>query len=408
MTQVVTASGRERFSVRGLRKDARPLHQRSITLVNVGWVCVVPALLLSMIGISNIGLTEPGLAMRQIVFLGIGVCAAGLIAVPHFRWAQRLSYPFMLVVLALLVFVLIPFVPEILVRPRNGARRWINIFITDLQPSELAKIAYVLVLASYLRLRPSYRTLLGLLLPLALTFLPLGLILIEPDLGTAMLFLPTFFAMVIAAGAKLWHIALIIILGVASVPVLYPALQPHQKARIEAMFAQMRGDDRHADDIGYQGDRAVMLVGSGGITGVGAEHARDLIVHNHLPEEHNDMIFAVITCRWGLLGALITWGLFLMLCCGSLLVAGLSKDPFGRLVAVGFPALVFSQVAINTGMTIGVLPITGMTLPFVSYGGSSLVVSWLMIGLLLNIAMRRPQHFWRESFEFDGAEQNVS
>lgn len=408
MTQVATAPARERFSVRGLRKDARPLHQRRVTLVNAGWICVVPALLLSLIGVSMIGLTEPALAMRQMVFLGIGVCAAAVVAAPHYRWADRLAYPSMFVVLGLLVFVLIPFVPEAIVRPRNGARRWINLFVTDLQPSELAKIAYVLTLASYLRFRSSYRSLLGLLLPLALTFIPLGLILIEPDLGTALLFLPTFFAMVIAAGAKLWHVALIVVLGVASVPALYPVLQPHQKARIEAMMAQMRGDDRHSDDIGFQGDRAVMLAGSGGIAGVGAEHARDLIVHNHLPEEHNDMIFAVVTCRWGLLGALATWGLFMMMCCGSLLVAAACKDPFGRLVAVGLPALIFAQVAINTGMTIGVLPITGMTLPFVSYGGSSLIVSWMMIGLVLNIAMRRPRHFWRDSFEFDNADAEAA
>jgi cell division protein FtsW (lipid II flippase) len=189
---------------------------------------------------------------------------------------------------------------------------------------------------------------------------------------------------------------------------MYPLLQPHQRARVDAMIAQMRGDDRYADDIGYQGDRSVMLAGSGGVLGVGADHARDLIVHNHLPEEHNDMIFAVVTCRWGLLGALMTWGLFLMFCFGALLVAGACKDPFGKLVAVGIPALIFAQVTINTGMTIGVLPITGMTLPFVSYGGSSLIVCWLMVGLLLNIAMRRPEHLWRKSFEFDNVEPESS
>jgi len=397
----LTAPARSRFSVRGLRKDARPLHQRSLSLINIGWICVIPAFILSVIGISCIGLTEPGYAMRQMIFLGVGIAAAGVVAVPHFRLAQRLAYPFMAVVLFLLVFVLIPTVPEFLVRPRNGARRWINLFITDLQPSELAKVAYVLALATYLRFRSSYRSFLGLLLPLSLSFIPLGLVLVEPDLGTALLFLPTFFAMVIAAGARLWHIALILVIGMSSVPAMYPLLKPHQKARIDAMIAQMKGDDRHADDIGYQADRAAMLAASGGVFGVGAEHARDLVVYNHLPEEHNDMIFAVVTCRWGLLGALATWGLFLMLCCGSLLVAARSKDPFGRLVAVGIPALLFAQVTVNTGMTIGVLPITGMTLPFVSYGGSSLVVCWMMVGLLLNIAMRRPQHFWRESFEFD-------
>ncbi len=408
MTHAAAASMRERFSVRGLRKDARPLYQRRIALANVGWLCVLPALMLSLIGVSNIGLTEPSLAARQLVFLGLGIVAAAFVAIPHYRKAENWSYPFLAFVLMLLVFVLLPIVPEAIVRPRNGSRRWINLYVTDLQPSELAKIAYIMSLAAYLRYRPSYRTFLGLLLPLILTFIPMGLVLVEPDLGTSLLFLPTFFAMVIAAGAKLWHIALIVSLGVAAMPATYPMLQDHQKARIDAMIAQFKGDDRHDDDIGFQGARAVMLASAGGLTGVGAEHARDLIVHNHLPEEHNDMIFAVVTCRWGLLGALATWGLFLMMCIGSLLVAAACKDPFGKLVAVGLPTLIFAQVAINTGMTIGVLPITGMTLPFVSYGGSSLIVSWMMIGMVLNIAMRRPRYFWREAFEFDGADQELA
>jgi rod shape determining protein RodA len=113
------------------------------------------------------------------------------------------------------------------------------------------------------------------------------------------------------------------------------------------------------------------------------------------------MIFAVICCRWGVLGAAMIWGLFAILCGGGLMIASQCKDPFGRLVAVGIVAVLLAQMTINTGMTIGLLPITGMTLPFVSYGGSSLVTCWVMIGLLLNIAMRRPRYLARHSFEFD-------
>ena len=146
----------------------------------------------------------------------------------------------------------------------------------------------------------------------------------------------------------------------------------------------------------------VTLVGSGGLLGVGATKAANLIEYNKLPEEHNDMVFAVIACRWGLLGALATWALFGVFVLGGLLTAGLCKDPFGRLVAVGIIAALFAQMAINTGMTIGLLPITGLPLPFVSYGGSSMVATWLMVGLLFNIALRRSKHFARQSFEFDG------
>ena len=117
--------------------------------------------------------------------------------------------------------------------------------------------------------------------------------------------------------------------------------------------------------------------------GVGRQHAADLLYSNRLPFEHNDMIFAVICCRWGLLGGLVTWGLFVMLGLGAFLAAGQCKDPFARLVAVGVAASLMAQMLINTGMTTGLLPITGMTLPFVSAGGSSMVAAWIMIGLLM-------------------------
>ena len=124
----------------------------------------------------------------------------------------------------------------------------------------------------------------------------------------------------------------------------------------------------------------------------------------YLPEKHNDMIFAMIACRWGALGAIVTWGLFGLFCLGGLATASQCKDPFGRLVAVGIVAMVFAQMAINTGMTLGLAPITGMTLPFVSSGGSSLVSAWIMVGLLVNVAMRRPLYLARESFDFDNEE----
>jgi cell division protein FtsW (lipid II flippase) len=387
----------------GLRTQARALHRPQVAVWNVGWVCVGAALALSLLGIVAIGTTQPDYALKHAVHLCVGLFAAVVVARPHYRWAQRISMPLMIAVLLLLILVMVPWIPDSIVRPRNGARRWINLQFTVFQPSELAKIAYVLGLASYLRYRSSYRRLRGLLLPLALTFIPMGLVVIEPDLGTAMLFLPTFFAMLVAAGAKLRHILTIIAIGLALAPLMYPLLEDHQKNRIQAMFLQWRGDTSRDHDISFQGRKAMTLVGSGGIAGLGREHAGAVIRYNRLPEEHNDMIFAVIACRWGMLGALGTIGIFGVFCLGGVLVAGQSKDPFGRLVAVGVVAVLFSQMTINAGMTIGLMPITGMTLPFVSSGGSSLVSAWLMVGLLLNIGMRRPQYLARQSFEFDGS-----
>ena len=405
MTQVACPIPGRENAVAAAPQRARALQPTGVAVLNVGWICVGAALALSVLGIMTIGSVprpgEPDYALRHLVHLGVGLAAAALVALPHYRWSQRASYPLLGVVGVMLVFVLIPWVPEAIVRPRNGARRWISLFVTDLQPSELAKIAFVLALASYLRFRSNYRKLGGLLLPLGLTFVPMSLILLEPDLGTAMLFLPTLFAMLIAAGAKLRHLTLAIVLGLALAPAMYPLLKPHQKDRLRAMVAQVTGDTRYEQDIGYQGARAMTLAGAGGVFGVGRERAGAFVTHNHLPEDHNDMVFAVISCRWGTLGALVTWGLFLALCSGGLLVAAQSKDPYGRLVPVGIVAVLFSQMTINTGMAIGVMPITGMTLPFVSYGGSSLTAAWIMVGLLLNIGMRRPRYLAAEAFDYE-------
>ena len=401
----LTARG-DRYSAADLHDKARELKRRRIEWLHWGWLCVAAALGLSIGGILiNARLItasgEANYALRQTAFLGIAVMAGAVVALPHYRRLHRLSTPLLVLVLGLLIFVLIPWVPDSIVHPRNGARRWISLGVMDFQPSELAKIAYIIALSSYLRYRENYRRFFGLLRPLVLTFIPMGLILVEPDLGSAMLFLPTLFAMLIAAGAKLKHLVLIVALGLAAAPAMYPLLKPHQKDRIHALYYQIRGDRRHVQDIGYQGDKAMTLVGAGQVTGAGAEKAADLVEYNHLPERNNDMVFAVIACRWGLVGALATWGLYLLALMGGMLTAARCKEPFGRLVSVGIVAILFAQMTINTGMTIGLMPITGMTLPFVSYGGSSLVAGWIMVGLLVNIAMRRPQYLIRESFEFD-------
>lgn len=404
MSQITTPIRAQKWTPSALRTNAKSLQRPSILIVNVGWLCVLSAVSLSMLGVEAISTTQPDQAIRQLVLLAIGIVGAAVIAVPSFRSYETFSYAFFVAVLGLLVFVLIPFVPDVIVRPRNGARRWINLGFTDFQPSELAKIAYVMALATFLKTRSSYRTLRGVLLPMVLTLIPFGLVLIEPNLGTALLFLPAMFAMLIAAGAKLRHLILVVVLGLSIAPMAYPVLQPHQKARIDALVAQVVGDTRYENDIGYQGARAMTLAGAGGLTGTGQDYARSLIVHNHLPEEHNDMIFAVICCRWGLLGAIATWLCFLAFAAGGLLTAALCKDPFGRLVAVGIVAIVIGQMTINTGMNIGLLPITGVNLPFVSYGGSSLVMTWLSVGILLNIAMRRPRYLARDSFEFESGD----
>ncbi|MCP4758755.1 MAG: FtsW/RodA/SpoVE family cell cycle protein [Planctomycetes bacterium] len=389
-----------------LRRTTRRTWVDRVHWTTPAWLCVVAALMLTVIGLAAIGTTRPELVPKQSAILAIGLLAAALVTWPSHRFLQWVSWPLLVGVVLLLVFLLVPGVPEAIVRPRNGARRWINVIVMDFQPSELAKVAVVLAIATWLRFRRNHRRLRGLLPPLVIALIPMGLVLLEPDLGTALLFLPTAIAMLIAAGARIRDLCIVGLLGLAGAGAMTPLLRPHQRDRIMAMWAQIQGDTTFVDDIGYQGQRAMTLVGAGGLTGYGREQASRLVHWNHLPEEHNDMVFAVIVARWGLVGAVVTWGLFGLMALGGLLVAGQCREAFGRLVAVGATTLLVAQMVVNTGMTIGVMPITGMTLPFVSAGGSSLVAVWLLIGLLLNVGLRPPSRLWREAFEF-GPEDDV-
>jgi cell division protein FtsW (lipid II flippase) len=395
------------YNPRTLRRSAPAGGRPLVTLRHPAWICFGAALALALLGVFCIDLTAgvgssgaSPLAIRQLLYLSVAVIGCAIAAAPHYKLIGAFSPILVLVTLGLLIFVLIPFVPEVIVTPRNGARRWINLGIVDFQPSELAKIVYVIAAARYLRFRKNHRRLLGLIPPAVITFVPMALILVEPDLGTALLFLPALFAMLIAAGAKLKHLILIVILAMGAAPAMYPLLQPHQKQRIEAIMYQLRDDRSKAESINYQGFRAMTLVGAGGVAGMGGEKSRAVIDYNELPEDHNDMIFAVIANRFGLVGGLATMGLYMLWLLGAVWTAAACKDPFGRLLVVGLAAIMVTQMTINVGMTIGVLPITGMTLPFVSYGGSSLVSAFLITGLIMNVAMRRPAWLQRQSFEF--------
>lgn len=384
------------------------------------WLVLLASISLSVVGIAAIDVGEgpravaaahgPGLgsgmglglgpiAVRQGLFLLIGIGSAAVILIPHYRWFGYLCWPFYLVMVGLLVFLLLPFVPASIVTPRNGARGWINLGFTDFQPAEMAKIAYVLALAWYMRYSKTHRRFSGLLPPALITAVPVGLITLQPDLGTATLFVPALFAVLVAAGAKLKHLTLIVMLGALGAPATYPLLKPHQQVRIVGLIKQLQGDTSADQDINYQSTTAQALAGAGGISGQPDEHARALVYFNRLPERHNDMIFSVIMTRWGLAGGVAVLGLYLAWLAGAALVAGWTRDPFGRLIAVGLAAFVAGQMFVNIGMNIGVLPIVGITLPFVSYGGSSLVTVWAMTGLLFSIAVRRPRTPVRSSFE---------
>lgn len=384
-----------------------------VTLRHPAWLCVLSAITLSILGIYIIDVgvsphipgvevspTDAALVVKQSIFLAIGFFAALVASLPHYRHIRLLAWPAMFVVIALLIFLLLPGVPRWLVTPRNGARAWINLGPLDFQPGEVAKIAFVLVLADFFRYRSNHRTLVGLIPPALITLVPVGLITLEPDLGTALLFVPCLFAMLVAAGARLKHLAAIILIGILAGPLAYPILKPHQQQRIVGLINMIQGNPEGADDINYQSLTAVRLAGAGGLTGLPEAKSRAVVHFNRLPERHNDMIFAVIVNRFGLLGGLATLALYGVWMLGALLTAARCKDPFGRLIVVGFTVIIASQMYINIGMNLALLPIIGLTLPFVSYGGSSMLTVWLMTGLVFGVALRPPARLARPTFEF--------
>jgi len=389
-----------------LRHMARP---------NPAWVALAAALVLTWVGIAAIDTVAPEYAMVQSKrWLPVALVAMLVTLVPHPRWLGHMAYPAMAVALALLVFIILPFAPRSLVPVINGSTAWINLGFMNFQPSEMAKVALILSTAWFLRYRDNHRSLTGLLVPFVIMAVPLLLILKEPDLGSALLLPPALFAILIAAGAKLRHMGAILGIGLLAIgvniaivlwaPPSLQVLKPHQRVRIESMYYQIIDDSRMDKDAGYQQKVAVRLVSAGGVAGYGKERAATVIDYNDLPFDHNDMIFPVIVCRWGLAGALGVIGLYVLLVSSMLAVAGRSKDPFARLSCVGFAGLIFAQATINIAMTLRLMPITGITLPFISYGGSSLLFTFIMVGLVMNFGSRRPQLLSRPSFEFDNGD----
>lgn len=377
------------------------------------------AVALTVIGIVVNLPNHHGYAMAQLKWLVIALAAMVAFVVPQPRVIGLAAFPLAVVVLVLLLILVLPGMPRWIVPVRNGTRAWIDFKLMMFQPSEVAKIVFVLAVARYLRFRENYRTLRGLLVPFCIMFVPVMLILKQPDLGTAILFAPALFAMLVAAGAKLKHLGMlvsialiVVVVNIAAIYLLPDNLQllrPHQRDRIVAMISQAKGETRYIDGKGYQQHKSMTLAGSGQIFGYGEEQSARIVENNKLPEDHNDMIFAVITNRWGMAGAVVVLLLFGIMVGGFLLTAAMTKDPFARLSAVGFAGLLFVQMVINVGMNIGLLPIIGITLPFVSYGGSSLVATFLMVGLVLNFALQKRDILVRPSFEFgSGAGRDLS
>lgn len=409
MTRVAAQPSRRASTPRALYTAARAGAVPKIILTRPEtWTLLGSTALLLVVGLLAVNLTGgvdaevvSSLAKKQVFLTSVGAFAGACLVVPHYRLFGDLAWLGALLACGLLVFLLIPAVPSSIVRPINGARAWINLGSFGLQPAEFTKLAFVVLMANYLRYRKTYRRFTGLIAPAVITFVPIVLILLQPDMGTAMLFVPALVAMLVAAGAKLKHFVIVCVIGLALAPLSYPFLLPHQKQRITALIHQYQGDTTTADSTQFQTRKAMELIGAGGVSGVPEIKSRALIRYNALPEAHNDMIFSVIVNRFGLAGACGVLTLYLVWIASALAIAARCREPFGRIVAVGVATFVPVQAAINMGVCTGILPVVGITLPFLSSGGSSVIALLMGVGLLVNISIRPPRQMQRASFEFD-------
>jgi len=350
---------------------------------------------------------------KQIAFSIMAIIGFLIVNMANYRRFGSISYWMYGVILLLLSLLLVsryiialPFVPEI-----NGTHRWIKIpGLPSIQPSEFCKLVYIMALAWYLRYRSNYRSLRTLIGPFALTLLPMVLILLEPDLGTVLLMMPILFTMLFVAGAKVKHLLIIILMALLISPLLWHKMKTYQRRRISSVVLQNSwvrekaekypwlgqilvgtkfSEKQWKSDWGWHLIRSKYAVASGGITGYGFRKG-PFVKYDFLEARHNDFIFAIIAQQWGFFGCIVLLLLYVIVVVCGLEIAIHNTDPFGKLLAAGIVAMFVVEVIINISMTLGLMPITGLTLPLISYGGSSLLVSMASIGLLNNVGRCRP------------------
>jgi rod shape determining protein RodA len=373
--------------------------RRRFPLLGPQAVIIGASLLLSALGIAFVHSTTaeefegfPSLAARsQMVKLAVAIGLFAGAALLDYRWLERFAYAIYGVVLVVLAALL-----AAKAAAGEDLERWFDLGYFAVQPSELAKLTLVLALARYLRFRSDQRRIDGLIGPLALTVAPMVLVVVQPDLGASLMLPPVLLALLMVAGAKRWHLAV----AIAAVILMAPGmvllhnhlprisgkiLHEYQMQRLLGFFHQ---DEKSWGMVNYQLHQSLIAFGSGGPGGKGflegTQHRRGF-----LPACHTDFIFAVVGEELGFRGSAALVLLYLVLVLALLTVSLRSREPFARLVSAGVATLFAAQGLENFGMTLGLTPITGIPLPFVSFGGSSLVTSFLAAGVVVSIASRR-------------------
>jgi rod shape determining protein RodA len=357
-------------------------------LYHFDWTLFVLALALAGLGLlSVISATYHGagrafypLVFRQLTWIAAGT--ALMAAAALFDYRVLASYAYIIYVGAVVLLAVVSVAGHI----TGGSRRWINLELFNLEPSEIAKLAMVLVMVRYLREDPPPGGwhLHRMIVPGILLGVPVVLVLRQPDLGTALILI-LITATLIFAGGLNWRTMLI--LGLAALlaaPVGWRYLKPYQRERLVS-FLNPQSDPLGA---GYHIIQSEIAIGAGGPWGRGFLNGTQARL-NFLPEQTTDFIFSVYAEQFGFAGSALLLALYAGLIARGAWIARHARDRFGALLAIGLTAIIFWQVAINIGMASGLLPVVGITLPLVSYGGSSLIAMMIATGLLISINVRR-------------------
>lgn len=363
------------------KRDEKNLIQK---IVDLNWMIVLVLCFVAAIGIAMLysvagGKFEPWAsrqALRFVMLLGIMVAMA-LIGIRFWMW---LSYPAYAVGLLMLIAV------EFIGSTGMGGQRWLDLGLLKLQPSELMKVAVVMALARYFHaVNPQDMTKLGVLIvPVFLIAIPALLVVRQPDLGTAILIIFGGISMLFVSGARAWIFVTGAIASLAAIPVIWQFMHEYQKSRV-LIFLNPESDPLGK---GYQIMQSKIALGSGGVFGKGYLQGTQSHL-NFLPEMKTDFIFTVLAEEFGLAGGVFLIALYVVLLSYGVIVSVTCRSLYGRMLSFGLTTTIFLYVFINIAMVMGLLPVVGVPLPLVSYGGSAMMTMMLAYGLILSVSLNR-------------------
>jgi rod shape determining protein RodA len=352
----------------------------SIALAGIGLALIYSA---TAFRLTQQGFSDQFFVRRQVIALIIGLLVMVVAAAVDYRWTRAYSPLLYVIAILLLLAVLTPLGEEV-----NGARRWISLGPFNLQPSEVGKVAVIVALSALLHEQKGNPGLATVGWGLLIVGLPMGLVFLEPDLGTSIVFVWLAFILFMVGGVRARYLFGLATVGIAGVVagLRLDVIEEYQLRRLTAFLDA--GNPELALGSAFHTRQSLIAIGSGQIGGKGyLEGTQNTL--SYVPENHTDFIFTVVGEEFGFLGAVFVLALLALLMWRGLRISMMAKDLYGTLVAAAIVGLLALQVFVNVGMTLGIMPVTGIPLPFLSYGGTSLIVWFGLIGLLLNIHMRR-------------------